>query len=56
MNRFMRKIILIIALSLFPIWALAESERLLSLDEAIFLARTKSVDAAVAVNELRSAY
>lgn len=52
----MRKIILIIALSLFPIWALAESERLLSLDEAIFLARTKSVDAAVAVNELRSAY
>lgn len=52
----MRKIILIITLALFPIWALAESERLLSLDEAIFLARTKSVDAAVAVNELRSAY
>lgn len=52
----MKKIVLILTMCLVAISGISENKRLLTLDETILLARTKSVDAAVAVNELRSAY
>ena len=59
----MKRNILLAAWMLFPFVAFAqddtsanERERLITLSEAIALARTQSVDAAVALNELKTAY
>lgn len=41
---------------LFPLTLDAQTERTITLSEAIALARTESVDAAVALNELKTAY
>jgi outer membrane protein TolC len=46
---------IIVSLSM-PIRAQQEEHRSIALDEAILLARTRSVDAAVALNELKTAY
>jgi outer membrane protein TolC len=49
-------ILLILSLST-PMWAQnSDKKRNITLDEAILLARTRSVDAAVALNELKTAY
>ena len=57
----MKRNILLAAWMLFPFAAFAqndtltnERERLITLNEAIALARTQSVDAAVALNELKT--
>ena len=52
----MRKcfVIILLVFQMFTVWA--DEVRKITLDEAILLARTKSVDAAVVLNELRSAY
>ena len=59
----MKRNILLAAWMLFPFAAFAqndtltnERERLITLNEAIALARTQSVDAAVALNELKTSY
>lgn len=51
-----RKTILLICVLATWIVASAQQTRVLSLAEAIAIARTKSVDASVALNELRTAY
>ena len=51
----MRKCFLVIlVLQVFAVWA--DEVRRITLDEAILIARVRSVDAAVALNELKSAY
>lgn len=51
----MRQCILLISLlQVFSVWA--DEVRRITLDEAILIARVRSVDAAVALNELKSAY
>ena len=57
----MKKNCLLIACFLMPLIAWAQNdalaqEREITLSEAIALARTQSVDAAVALNELKTAY
>lgn len=57
----MKKNILLVACFLMPLAAVAQNDSLdhdrdISLAEAIALARTQSVDAAVALNELKTAY
>ncbi len=48
---------ILLALSLStPTWAQQNNSRSITLDEAILRARTRSVDAAVALNELKTAY
>jgi outer membrane protein TolC len=54
--KFINNILLIIALILIPLKAEGEQHRAITLDEAILIARTRSVDAAVALNELKTAY
>ncbi|KAA6309202.1 hypothetical protein EZS27_039257 [termite gut metagenome] len=51
----MKKIVLIAAV-LFSLTIQAQNERLITLNEAVALARAQSVDAAVALNELKTAY
>ena len=53
-NTFMRKknILLVLATFAFSQILTAQNEREITLNEAIALARTQSVDAAVALNEL----
>ncbi|KAA6335204.1 hypothetical protein EZS27_016536 [termite gut metagenome] len=50
------KNIALIAVVLFPFTLQAQEERLITLNEAVALARAQSVDAAVALNELKTAY
>ena len=52
----MKKILLMLAVLIASMGMHAETVRRISLDEAIMLARSNSVDAAMALNELRSAY
>jgi len=54
MNRYI--ILFILYIVLCPAWAQNSKHRSISLDDAILLARTQSVDAAVALNELKTAY
>src|SRR5574344_2732631 len=51
-------ILSIIIVSLNPVWAqnARQAKRSITLDDAILMARTRSVDAAVALNELKTAY
>lgn len=54
MNRYI--ILFILNIVLCPAWAQNSKHRSITLDDAILLARTQSVDAAVALNELKTAY
>lgn len=54
--KFVNNLLFIIALILIPLKAEGEQHRAITLDEAILIARTRSVDAAVALNELKTAY
>ena len=51
-----KKSLLLIATLLFPLLASSQNEHKIALNEAIALARIQSVDAAVALNELKTAY
>lgn len=51
-----RDFMLIVVAFAFPFISVAQNEREITLGEAIALARTQSVDAAVALNELRTSY
>ena len=52
----MKRYVLVIILVLGVLVAWADEVRKITLDEAILLARSQSVDAAMALNELKSAY
>lgn len=47
-------LVVLLVFQVFVLWA--DKVRKITLDEAVLLARTQSVDAAVAINELKSAY
>ena len=51
-----KNILLVLATFAFSQILTAQNEREITLNEAIALARTQSVDAAVALNELKTAY
>ena len=51
-----KNILLVLATFAFSQILTAQNEREITLNEAIALARTQSVDAAVALNELKKAY
>lgn len=51
-----KNILLVLAAFVCPLILEAQDERKITLGEAIALARTQSVDAAVALNELKTSY
>lgn len=52
----LKKNLLALAMGCLPWMAPAQEERTITLSEAIAMARLQSVDAAVALNELKTAY